>query len=448
MWDLLIQLPPQRRIRNPRPLNACIDILIASHQTSKMLPGGVTTQYVDNWVAQGLFTPERILERFLLKRTNTYNINAEGLEAAFDSVASEDETGIQRIDDTGFIKLLTCSNVLPKHLMNVGSILFQSIHYLSIYPFRHEHPSALTLSELTRGLLWLMPYEKGVTFKSWGGGWCELSPADHRRLIFQSLATERNGHELPYDVDDWRREARRRAYGLPDEKIKSTLPQLGDPNYDEWGDELYHDLLSVVMTAQPKRNLPLAGEPRDAFRPLASRLHEREPPRLYRFTIPADRLRVFVQLMLYHTFEISGSPSWIGTWELELVTDCIIRAFVQSSDVGINWPMFDEGCRAAVREMLMIWVGLACSRPDNLTTPHSHFFYMLCTMSSALSGLNHLVLRRVYSSACGSLENCSNPLFLHNSTRSSTMPALFGSNISNFPGFLVIKTSGSAHQNW
>jgi hypothetical protein len=169
---------------------------------------------------------KKILDRFL-KQTNTYNINAEGLEANFDSVATEDETGIKRVDEKGFIKLLTRSNVLPKYLVDIGPILFRSVHYLSIYPFRYEHPSTLTLSELTRGILWLMPYDKGVTFESWGGGLCEFSPADHRRLIFQSLATERNGNKLPYDADEWRREARRRAYELPDEKIESTLPQLG-----------------------------------------------------------------------------------------------------------------------------------------------------------------------------------------------------------------------------
>jgi len=44
---------------------------------------------------------------------------------------------------------------------------------------------------------------------------------------FFSYCTEGNGHKLPYDIDEWRREARRRAYELPDEKLKSTLPQLG-----------------------------------------------------------------------------------------------------------------------------------------------------------------------------------------------------------------------------
>lgn len=320
-----------------------------------MLPGGVTTEFVDDWVAQGLFTPEKILERFLTRR-NKYNINTEGVETIFNSVAIEDETGTKHIDERGFIKLLTISNALPKHLMDLGPILFQSVHYLSIYPFCYEHPARLTLSELTRGLLWLMPYDKGVMFKNWGGGWCEFSPADHRRLIFQSLATERNGHKLPYDADEWRREARRRAYELPDDKIKSTLPELGDPNYDDWGDELYHDLLNVVITAQPKRHLPLAGEPRDACRPLASRLHGHEPPRLYEFTIPAARLRDFVRLMLYHTFGISESASLMDTSELEQVADCITRTFVQNSDVGINWPMFDEACKAAVRELLKIGI--------------------------------------------------------------------------------------------
>lgn len=234
-----------------------------------------------------------------------------------------------------------------QYLVDVSPIRFRSVHYLSIYPFRYEHPSSLTVSEVTRGLLWLMPYDKGVTFESWDGGWYEFSPADHRRLILQSLATEQNGHKLPYDADEWRREARRRAYELPDEKIRSTLPQLGDPNYDDWGDELFHDLLSVVMTAQPE-SLPPAGEPRDAFRPFPLRLHGDVPPRLYEFTVPDERLWDFVRLMVHHSFGISELDCLGDTGEFEKIVDCISQAFAQHSDVGINWPMFDEGCKSAV----------------------------------------------------------------------------------------------------
>lgn len=150
----------------------------------------------------------------------------------------------------------------------------------------------------------------------------------------------------------------RRAYELPDEKIKSTLPQLGDPNDDDWGDELYHDLLSVVMTAQPKRGLPLAGEPRDAFRPLASRLHGDAPTQLYEYTGPTHRMREIVRLMLYRGFGIAEFDPLGDTCELEQVADCITRTFAQYSDVGINWPMFDEGCRSAVRELLKFWGSL------------------------------------------------------------------------------------------
>lgn len=183
-----------------------------------------------------------------------------------------------------------------------------------------------------------MPSEKGVTFKSTSGGWCQFSPADHRTLIFQSLATERNGHKLPNDADEWRREARRRAYELPEEKIQSTLPYLADLNRDDWEDEIYHDLLSVVMSARPKRNLLLAVEPPNAFRPLALRLHGQEPHRLYEFTVTIERLQIFVQLMLYHSFGISESPSLVDTHELERVADCITLALAQNSDVRSIGP--------------------------------------------------------------------------------------------------------------
>jgi hypothetical protein len=113
------------------------------------------------------------------------------------------------------------------------------------------------------------------------------------------------------------------------------------------------------MTAQPKRSLPLAGEPRDAFRPLALRLHGETPPRLYEFTMPTERLRDIVRLMLYHSFGINKLDCLVGTGELDEVADCVTRTFAQYSDVGINWPMFDKGCRSAVRESAQNLVVLA-----------------------------------------------------------------------------------------
>ncbi|KAJ5092013.1 hypothetical protein NUU61_006883 [Penicillium alfredii] len=313
-----------------------------------MLPGGVHTRYVDEWIAQGHFTTERVLKQLAeLAGGHGYldDEARETLKKNFESVAT-DEAGTQRLTEPGFISLLKSFNALPPALEEeAGPILYRCLHYLSIYPYRHEHPPSLTFPELTRALGWLKPFPDSLSFNVFADSGRSLTPADCKRILFQGLATDRNGDRLPFDRDEWRRQARRRAFDFTDEK-RHWVQLEAVMNCDDWGDEMYADLVHVLFSAQPELPLPTAGAQRDSFRPLAARLHAGALP-LYHFTVSPERLRPFIRLLLFNFFGLHDRVKCVLPRDLDDTTECILRAFVQNSDVGVNWPMFDDGFMVA-----------------------------------------------------------------------------------------------------
>ena len=52
--------------------------------------------------------------------------------------------------------------------------------------------------------------------------------------LFQSFATYHDRRNPPLNVKEWRHQAKRRAFGLPDSRLTEI-------NCDEDGDEIYHD---------------------------------------------------------------------------------------------------------------------------------------------------------------------------------------------------------------
>ena len=133
---------------------------------------------------------------------------------------------------------------------------------------------------------------------------------------------------------------------------------------DDWGDEIYHDMLDVLVTSQPSPSYAARGELRDSFRPLASSLH-RGAPLLRELTIPVQTLRVFVKFLIYHTFGVSNDALPTGDDKYDLAVECIMRAFKFDFEVGVDWFMFEEGCRAAVS-------ALAIPHGVNMLTNHSN----------------------------------------------------------------------------
>lgn len=314
------------------------------------LPAGFQSRlhYIAEWEAQGLMTMDKLFENWN-EGASPIDIAYDhrgSFEPRFEAIAIEDENGTKRLDEANLIGFLRQHNVFPPTFKEVEPIIFRSACYFINYPFHTETSPTFTIKELDRVLWWLHPSPKSLSPEPCGGGSRDFTEIDNRRLLFQSLSTERNGRLFPFDRDEWRREARRRTLEVSPRQM-SCRKQCDHFCCDEWGDELYHDLLDVVMSCQPPRPLPIMGERRDCFRPFVAGLHA-EAPELREFTVSPDRLRAMVRFCLYHNLGLGNEDHPLHVGDLEGATDCIMRAFPQDRDIGINWPMFDEGCKVAV----------------------------------------------------------------------------------------------------
>lgn len=304
-------------------------------------------RYVREWEEEGLMTMERLFENWdECACISGFRDHADTFKEKFAAYAIEDNTGTKCLDEAGMIALLRQHNVFPPALQDAEPIFFQCAYYFVIYPFWGDHPPTFTCDELKRAIWWLHPFEKNLGVQPCGGGDRDFNEADVRRLLFQSISNTRNGARFPFDADEWRRESRRRTVDMPPQKL-SCLKQSQNFAYNDWGDELYHDLLDVVMGCQPPRPMPVAGEPRDVFRPVVARVHA-GAPELREFTVSLDRVRAMVRLCLYHQFAVLPPDHPLHAGDLEPAVDSIMRAFPRDLEFGMNWPMFEEGCKAAV----------------------------------------------------------------------------------------------------
>lgn len=270
--------------------------------------------------------------------------NQKGLENSFQSLAVSDNTGIEHVTETAFISLLTQLGAIPPSMPETGPILYQIFHYLSGFPLHFCPSPALSLDGWLRAFGWLIPWRDGIWYEQ-GPGAHWRTPADARRAIFQSIATGREGENLPYKSDDWSRQALRRAFEFPESD--SQYRESANPNCDEDGDEMYHDVLDVVFTAQVEVPVWIEGVPRDVFRGLARQFHGHDL-HLHQLTVPPDTMRIMVKYLLIQQLGTDLTVRLIRDHYLDAVADCIVRAFVQNSDVGVNWTMFDEASKKAV----------------------------------------------------------------------------------------------------
>jgi hypothetical protein len=298
---------------------------------------------LNRWISEGLMTRELVFER--LTKILCYSIKTRTeLESSFRSLSVTDETGTERVTETAFTSFLTKAEAIPQSMPGIGPILYHILHYLSGYPLHHYPSPALSLDGWLRAFGWLIPWRDGIWYEQ-GPGAHWRTPADARRAIFQSIATAREGEKLPYDPEEWSRQARKRAFEFPESD--SQYRESANPNCDEDGDEMYHDVLDVVFTAQVEVPVWIAGIPRDVFRGLAKRFHGHDL-KLHHLTVPLDTMRMVVKYLLIQQIGAGLTTKLICARDLDHVTDCLSRAFVQNSQVGANWPMFDEASKKAV----------------------------------------------------------------------------------------------------
>lgn len=302
---------------------------------------------IEEWAKQGLFTRDAILNT-LSDRIKNFGIleddEEQQLYETFVSLCTS-EDGTRYISEAAFISFLQRSGFLPPSMGEAGAILYRSLLNISQAPFYQHTAEKLTVDGLFRSLIWT-DYDRSRRVYDESEDCRTRTPADTRRIIFQSLATVRIDKKTmsKEEVDEARKQSEQRAFGFP--PFHAHRREYAESNCDEDGDEMLHDFLDALFVVQPTPKIWIAPVPRDCFRPLARELH-RGQPYLHDLSIPVDDFRAFVKLLLFAHF---GRPNvavekMIG---LDYSADCISRRFIRDPDVGITWETFDQALTAAV----------------------------------------------------------------------------------------------------
>ncbi|KAI1450868.1 hypothetical protein F5Y02DRAFT_6076 [Annulohypoxylon stygium] len=282
---------------------------------------------IDKWKSQGILEPSRILER----------IKVESLiEPDLEKLPSD----AKELNEAAFVSLLCDKGGLPKSCEDFGHLIYSVVAYLSATPFYRQPggpaPSSLSLAEIYRGLAWIFP-ETHRRLSTAGSSGRQRTAADHRRLLFQSLATAT--YTGPCDPVETQKRAVYNAHFVADGFY--DYPDWLFVNRDDDGDEMYHDVLDVLHTVQPEPNYPYGGVDRDSFREIAKTLTKGQP-KFDTLAIPLDRFTTFVTFLVALQFEYQAPgepmPSQYGEASKDIVASFREDA---SADI-ITWPKFDD----------------------------------------------------------------------------------------------------------
>lgn len=305
----------------------------------------VAQRKINALIEQGLLTPNAVLNTLSdrIKRFGTLNQADEQprLQKTYDSLSTE-ENGTKIIGESTFLSFLQSSGFLPPTMTHAGVLIHRSILYLSQAPFYHLNPKPLPFDGLMRVIVW-MDFERSQNVYDESADTRSRTPADSRRLLFQSFATAHDGNTLPFNAEDARKKAQRRAFEFPGMINEAQRQEFAKTNLDEDGDEMFHDVLDALFVAQPTL-IWMGPIPRNAFWPLAKELHGGES--LYHLSIPQEGFRTVVKLLVLAYFGPPTIPIEQLS-DLDHVVSCLVRAFIQIPDVGITWDMFDQAVSKA-----------------------------------------------------------------------------------------------------
>lgn len=287
---------------------------------------------IDRWKSMGILDRSTILARIDEFAQYVIKFASE----RFPSPTTE-------LDEAAFVSLLGTNGGLPQSCSGFGHLVYSVVAYLSVTPFYRQpgekSPSSLSLADIRRGLAWVLPdvYHSIVVASNQGRS---RTPADYRRLLFQSLATTtRSG---PYDEAATLQRASRNARFVVQPHYED-LDWLST-NRDGDGDEMFHDVLDVLYATQPEPNYPIGGLKRDDFRGFAKEL-TKEYPKFDTLAIPRDRFNVFVTFLVALQFE-HQDPAEPTLPRYEEAGKNVVASFCNGveSDV-ITWPAFDDALK-------------------------------------------------------------------------------------------------------
>ncbi|KAK7963600.1 hypothetical protein PG996_008705 [Apiospora saccharicola] len=337
---------------------------------------------IEGWVGSGLMVPARIMERLDVEAADGRALSEEE-QVALQKTLSAMEG--HALSPAAFLNLLQTRVGFPidsPQSKETANVLFRCLWYLSTIPFPptasegHSPPRNLTIAQTTRGLAWLFPGRCRVMIGQ-GNLSRSRTAADHRRLLFQSLATTTlspSGNTADTDAEARENRAARNA-------TEGLDPYQDWPvvNRDADGDEIFHDLLEVLYATQPKGPVWLASVDRDGFRWVAKGIVAQLPssssppksivsnklPSLDSLAIPRARLETLVKLALAAAFlmEQDDCDTEDEENEAEQQTKPVVQLSLSEVDDAalkrvlapfcgqgkatelVSWPMFDDALR-------------------------------------------------------------------------------------------------------
>lgn len=293
------------------------------------------------WTAVGAMNVEAIYDRLdqrILESPPFHDEEASALERNFDTV--RDESGL--FSKEAFIGLFFAKTNLPPGLTEAAGVLFDSLCYLSTAPLQTTSPPRmfLTLEGLRRALIWCFS-DITRSIITVTAGYRGRPLADHRRLIFQSLATSYKGSFPSFDRVSAKELTAKNARDFPADYHGGPVGDE-DVNFDEDGDEMFHDVLDFLASTMPYVPPTYAEPCRDSFRDLAKKFHA-DTPSVSDLAIPRQRLEVWLSLLLETRLRNRTEDCTVdAAQELQGVAQSMAACFLQSGPVdAITWPMFN-----------------------------------------------------------------------------------------------------------
>ncbi|PVI01584.1 hypothetical protein DM02DRAFT_704654 [Periconia macrospinosa] len=300
---------------------------------------------IEGWFSEGVMTRDAVLQAMGNTVLTPNHIFTEQelsvLENKFKSTAHGD-VEIEPITEEMFLGAFSKGNAKPPpSFAGAGYIIYRSIYHISAFPFAPTGP--MDFEAFVRGLAWLLP-SRAEDLSSTSNYSRARSAADQRRLLFQSLATSLDGKNTPFDAQTAREAACRRARDFSGMRAGGILGEFAATNFDDDGDEMFHDVLDILYSYHPLVDTPPhAPFHRDAFRPLAKRLHKDRDVKLHHLSIPQQDMESLVEFLLeYRWAPADQSPAAAVAVDWKSSSTSITKSFAQGKDSGITWPEFDH----------------------------------------------------------------------------------------------------------
>ncbi|CAG9994577.1 unnamed protein product [Clonostachys byssicola] len=286
---------------------------------------------IKTWKSQGRLEPSYILDHL-----------GEGY-FGFDRIAVRHFPSKEHeLTEAEFLELLLDKGGLPSSCLDLARFAFQIVAYLSRTPFyprgKDKLRTSFTVGEIYRGLEWLK--RDNIRVRGGDSRGRARTPADERRLLFQSLATETYRGARDPDAD--RQRAIRNAFDVPEPDFEEM--EWLYTNYCDDGDEMFNDVLDVLHMFQydQDRYLPFGNVSREDFLETAKDLVAKQDRfRLHRLAIDLDQFTALVGFLLAGQFRWEGGKNTDPALFSEAAT-AVARSFCEESSDVIAWGKFDD----------------------------------------------------------------------------------------------------------